>query len=142
VTFTGLKNPFSTKTPTGTITLATQGYDGSQYYNNDVLDVNIATDATSLQTLTPGECTGTAVRTVTTADSNTEITCAITLTNRILAGSYIRVKVPLEQFGKSGATIQYKQGTSTTAADMTVVSTDTNYVTLEFQEFCSVAGAK
>ena len=74
VTFTGLLNPYTTQPPTGTITVATQGFDGSQYYNNDVLDIVIETTATALQTLTPGSATGTAVRSVTTINTNTEIT--------------------------------------------------------------------
>lgn len=75
VTFSGLKNPFTTESLTGTITLATQGYDGTQYYNNDVLDVDITEYTTSdLTTLTVGSATGTAVRSVTTIDTNTQIT--------------------------------------------------------------------
>ena len=140
VTFTGLKNPFSTKAPTGTITVATQGYNGAQYYNNDVLDVDIATSATSLQTLTPNTCTGTAVRSVTSVDANVEITASVTLTTRILAGSYIRIKIPLEQFAKTGATIQYKQSGSTSVSALTEVSTDTNHVTVEYVEFCNGGG--
>lgn len=102
-----------------------------------MLDVDIATSATSLQTLTPADCTGTAVRSVTTADTNTEITAAITLTNRILSGSYVRIKIPLEQFSRTSDTIQYKESGSSTVNAMTVVSTDTDYVTVEYQEFCN-----
>ena len=140
VTFTGLKNPFSTKAPTGTITVATQGYNGAQYYNNDVLDVDIATSATLLQTLTPNTCTGTAVRSVTSVDANVEITVSVTLTNRILAGSYIRIKIPLEQFAKTGATIQYKQSGGSSISVMSEVSTDTNHITVEYVEFCNGGG--
>jgi hypothetical protein len=100
----------------------------------------IETSLTHLQTLTAGVCTGTAVRSVTTLDSNTEITLEVTIANRILAGSYVRVKVPLEQFLQTGSTIQYKENNSGTAKDITVVSTDSNHVTLEYVEFCNGGG--
>jgi hypothetical protein len=123
------------------VTVATQGYTGSQYYNNDVLDVDIATSATSLQTLTPADCTGTAERSVSNADSNTEITLNITLTNRILAGSYVRVKIPFEQFSRTSDTIQYKEFGSLTVNAMTIVSTDSNHIIVEYQEFCNGGGS-
>ena len=141
VTFTGLKNPFTTQAPTGTITVATQGYTGSVYYNNDVLDIDIATTATTLQTLTPNVCTGTVERSITNADSNTEIVCNVTLTNRILAGSFIRVMVPLQQFSRTADTIQYKETGGTTVNAMTVVSSNSTHVTLEYVEFCNGGGA-
>jgi hypothetical protein len=106
-----------------------------------VLDIDIATSEADLQTLTPNTCTGTAERSVTNADSNTEIVANVTLTNRILAGAYIRVKVPLQQFDRTSDTIQFKETGGSTATAMTVVSTDTNHVTLEYEEFCSGGGA-
>lgn len=121
--------------PTGTITASTQGFDGSVYYNNDVLDIVIEDDETDLQTLTPGSATGTVVRSVTSADADTELEIEITLTNRIEAGAYIRVKVPLEQFQLSGSSIQYIESGGSTPNALTTVSTDSNYVTVEFEEF-------
>jgi hypothetical protein len=132
-----LKNPFSTKPPTGTITVATQGFTGSLYYNSDVLDVDIVNDAAALQTLTPNIITGTAERSVTSADSNTEIVCNVTLTNRILTGDYIRIKLPLEQFAQTGSAIQYNVTGAAVTSALTVVSTDSNHVILQYQEFCN-----
>jgi hypothetical protein len=106
-----------------------------------VLDIDIATGAASLQTLTPGECTGTAVRSVRNVDANTEITAEITLANRILSGSYVRIKVPLEQFSRTSETVKYRPDGNPTAVDMTVVTTDSTHVTLEYQEFCSGGSA-
>lgn len=120
--------------------MATQGYSGLVYYNNDVLDVDIATTATSLQTLTPNSCTGTAERSITTADSNTEIICNVTLTNRILAGSFIRVMVPLQQFSRTADTIQYKETGGATINAMTEVSSNSTHVILEYEEFCNGGG--
>ena len=100
-----------------------------------MLDVDIATSAVSLQTLTPGVCTGTAVRSVPNVDANTEITAEITIANRILSGSYVRIKVPLEQFARTTDTVKYRPDGNPTPVDMTVVSTDSNHVTLEYQEF-------
>lgn len=78
---------------------------------------------------------------MTNADSNTEIVANVTLTNRILAGSYIRVKVPLEQFSRTTDTIQFMETGGSSPTAMTVVSTDSTHVTLEFEEFCSGADA-
>ena len=138
---TGLRNPYTTQPPTGTITTATQGFDGSQYFNNDVLDIVIETSATSLQTLTPGSATGTAVRSVTTADANTNVTCAITFTNRMLSGSNIRIQVPLQQFQTTGSSFEYIESGGSTANSMTTISTTSDYVTLQFTEFCSGGGS-
>lgn len=102
-----------------------------------MLDLSISSNVSSLQTLTPNVATGTAVRSVTTVDTSTTIQCAITLTNRILAGSYVRIKVPLEQFQKTGSSIKYIKSGGTTSNAMTEISTDSNYVTLQFVEFCS-----
>jgi hypothetical protein len=106
-----------------------------------VLDIDIATSEADLQTLTPNTCTGTAERSVTNADSNTEIVANVTLTNRILSGSKIRVKVPLEQFSRTSDTILFKETGGSTTTAMTVISTDTNHVTLEYDEFCNGGGA-
>ncbi|CAI2359515.1 unnamed protein product [Moneuplotes crassus] len=146
VTFTGFKNPFSTQPPTGTITVATQGFDGAGTYSNyDVLDIVIESSATDLQTLAPNVCTGTAERSKTTADANTEIVANVTLTNRIISGSYmsskIRVMVPLDQFVRTTDTIQYKQTSSSTVNAMTVVSTDSTHIVLEYEAFCSSGGS-
>lgn len=83
----------------------------------------------------PGACTGTAVRSVQNVDANTEITTEITLANRILSGSYVRIKVPLEQFSRTSETVKYRPDGNPTSIDMTLVSTDSTHVTLEYQEF-------
>ena len=133
-------NPYTTQPPTGTIKTATQGFDSSQYFDNDVLDIVIETSATSLQTLTPGIATGTAVRSVTTADANTNVTCAITFTNRMLSGSNIRIQVPLQQFQTTGSSFKYVESGGSTENPMTTISTTSGYVTLQFKEFCSGGG--
>jgi len=98
VGFTGPKNPFITAPLSGKITLsaqmrATSGGVGTEY-NNDVVDLDIATDLAPLVTLTPNVATITAVRSVTTAGSPTEITLGVTLVNRFLDNGFFRFKVP------------------------------------------------
>ena len=72
---------------------------------------------------------------MTSADSNTEIICNVTLTNRILAGTLIKVSVPLEQFSRTSDAIQYQQTGGSTVNAMTVVLTNTTHVVLQYEEF-------
>jgi len=49
--------------------------------------------------------------------------------------------VPLQQFSRTIATIQYKQTGGTTVNAMTEVSTNSTHITLEYVEFCNGGGA-
>ena len=95
---------------------------------------------TSLQTLTPEIVTGTAVRFVTIADVNTNVTCAITFTNKMLSGSEIRIQVLLQRFQTTGSSFEYVASGGSTKNSMTTISTTSDYVTLQFKEYYSGVG--
>lgn len=124
------------------MTLMTQMKTGSVYYNQDVLDLQLASLA-SLQNITYAEITVFSfTRSQPTVSSHTQITASLTLPVRIYDNSFIRVSIPLDQFDPSLQSYQFKQNTSSAAQALNFIQQNGSHVTLEMQEFCVLGAAK
>jgi hypothetical protein len=109
VSITGMRNKFLSSPTAGAITVSTMMVTtASNFYNVDVLDLEMTTNLASFSTLTPNIMTATAVRNETKVEEQSSINLNIVLPIRIFKESFINIFIPLKQFIPNGESLKYK----------------------------------